>query len=87
MLHAYFTLSSPAYVFVLSEISLKQLNELHGSGLIELDDALNCTSTEPGRLIAKYYIAFETYQVFKSMMECKTIQTMVLVVLLHVCMV
>uniref|UniRef100_H3AR82 Probable ATP-dependent DNA helicase HFM1 n=1 Tax=Latimeria chalumnae TaxID=7897 RepID=H3AR82_LATCH len=48
----------------LQDLCLKNLNALASIGLIKMDEEVNFKPTETGRLMARYYIAFETMKQF-----------------------
>lgn len=50
----------------LQELCLKNLNELSSIGLIQMDEDINIKPTEPGRLMARYCVAFETMKKFSK---------------------
>ncbi|XP_078502404.1 putative ATP-dependent DNA helicase HFM1 isoform X8 [Lissotriton helveticus] len=50
----------------LQELCFQNLNDLSSEGLITMDEDINFKSTETGRLMALYYIAFDTVKQFRS---------------------
>ncbi|XP_069089313.1 probable ATP-dependent DNA helicase HFM1 [Pleurodeles waltl] len=50
----------------LQELCLQNLNDLSSVGLITMDEEINFKSTDTGRLMALYYIAFDTVKQFRS---------------------
>uniref|UniRef100_A0AAV2JRF2 DNA 3'-5' helicase n=1 Tax=Knipowitschia caucasica TaxID=637954 RepID=A0AAV2JRF2_KNICA len=50
----------------LQELCLKNLNALSSIGLIHMDEDINIKTTEPGRLMARYCVAFETMKQFSQ---------------------
>ncbi|XP_063795986.1 probable ATP-dependent DNA helicase HFM1 isoform X3 [Pseudophryne corroboree] len=50
----------------LQELCLKNLNDLSSVGLIRMDEEVNFKPTESGKLMASYYIAFDTAKLFYS---------------------
>ncbi|KAJ8270164.1 hypothetical protein GJAV_G00111050 [Gymnothorax javanicus] len=56
----------------LQELCLKNLNELSAIGLITMDEDINFKPTEAGRLMARYYIAFDTMKQFSLLCGTET---------------
>ncbi|XP_035279407.1 probable ATP-dependent DNA helicase HFM1 isoform X1 [Anguilla anguilla] len=56
----------------LQELCLKNLNELAAIGLITMDEDVNFKPTEAGKLMARYYIAFETMKQFSLLCGTET---------------
>ncbi|KAM3865988.1 putative ATP-dependent DNA helicase HFM1 [Diretmus argenteus] len=50
----------------LQELCLKNLNSLSSIGLITMDEDVNIKPTEAGRLMARYYVAFDTMKQFSN---------------------
>ncbi|XP_061796981.2 probable ATP-dependent DNA helicase HFM1 isoform X1 [Nerophis lumbriciformis] len=50
----------------LLELCLKNLNSLSTIGLISMDEDVNIKPTEAGRLMARFYVAFDTMQQFRK---------------------
>nr|DBA18086.1 TPA: hypothetical protein GDO54_016376 [Pyxicephalus adspersus] len=61
----------------LQELCLKNLNDLSSVGLIEMDEEINFKPTETGKLIASYYIAFDTAKLFYSIHGKETLSDLV----------
>ncbi|XP_018415798.1 PREDICTED: probable ATP-dependent DNA helicase HFM1 [Nanorana parkeri] len=64
----------------LQELCLKNLNELSSVGLIEMDEDVNFKPTETGKLLASYYIAFDTAKLFYSIHGKETLSEMVTII-------
>ncbi|XP_061098727.1 probable ATP-dependent DNA helicase HFM1 [Conger conger] len=56
----------------LQELCLKNLNELAAIGLITMDEDINFKPTEAGKLMARYYIAFDTMKQFSLLCGTET---------------
>nr|XP_013816665.1 PREDICTED: probable ATP-dependent DNA helicase HFM1 [Apteryx mantelli mantelli] len=61
----------------LQELCLKNLNDLSSFDLIRMDKANNFKSTETGRLMAWYYIAFDTVKQFFTIKGTETLNELV----------
>ncbi|XP_053326283.1 probable ATP-dependent DNA helicase HFM1 [Spea bombifrons] len=63
----------------LQELCLKNLNDLSSVGLIKMDEEVNFKPTETGKLMASYYIAFDTAKLFHTISGTETLSEMVAV--------
>ncbi|NWW12078.1 HFM1 helicase, partial [Oreocharis arfaki] len=61
----------------LQELCLKNLNDLSSFDLIRMDEANNFKPTETGRLMAWYYIAFDTVKQFFSIKGTETLNELI----------
>ncbi|XP_078012699.1 putative ATP-dependent DNA helicase HFM1 [Phascolarctos cinereus] len=61
----------------LQELCLKNLNDLSSVNLIKMDEDVNFKSTEAGRLMAWYYITFETVKKFCTTKGTETLSELV----------
>ncbi|XP_027693877.1 probable ATP-dependent DNA helicase HFM1 [Vombatus ursinus] len=61
----------------LQELCLKNLNDLSSVNLIKMDEDVNFKSTEAGRLMAWYYITFETVKKFCTIKGTETLSELV----------
>ncbi|XP_035993787.1 probable ATP-dependent DNA helicase HFM1 [Fundulus heteroclitus] len=61
----------------LQELCLKNLNSLSSIDLISMDEDINIKSTEAGRLMARYCVAFETMQLFSKVTGTETLPDLV----------
>ncbi|NWH78665.1 HFM1 helicase, partial [Piaya cayana] len=61
----------------LQELCLKNLNDLSSLDLIRMDEANNFKPTETGRLMAWYYIAFDTAKQFFTIKGTETLKELV----------
>ncbi|XP_036611363.1 probable ATP-dependent DNA helicase HFM1 [Trichosurus vulpecula] len=61
----------------LQELCLKNLNDLSSVNLIKMDEDVNFKSTEAGRLMAWYYITFETVKKFCAIKGTETLSELV----------
>ncbi|XP_044530775.1 probable ATP-dependent DNA helicase HFM1 [Gracilinanus agilis] len=61
----------------LQELCLKNLNDLSSVDLIKMDEDINFKSTEAGRLMAWYYITFETVKKFCTINGTETLSELV----------
>ncbi|KAM9621205.1 putative ATP-dependent DNA helicase HFM1 [Morphnus guianensis] len=61
----------------LQELCLKNLNDLSSFDLIRMDEANNFKSTETGRLMAWYYIAFDTVKQFFTIKGTETLNELI----------
>ncbi|XP_006140221.1 probable ATP-dependent DNA helicase HFM1 isoform X1 [Tupaia chinensis] len=61
----------------LQELCLKNLNDLSSLDLIKMDDDVNFKPTEAGRLMAWYYITFETVKKFCTISGKETLSDLV----------
>ncbi|KAM4642183.1 putative ATP-dependent DNA helicase HFM1 [Discoglossus pictus] len=61
----------------LQELCLKNLNDLSSVGLIKMDEEINFKPTETGKLMASYYIAFDTAKLFNIISGKETLAEMV----------
>ncbi|NXA22097.1 HFM1 helicase, partial [Ibidorhyncha struthersii] len=61
----------------LQELCLKNLNDLSSFDLIRMDEANNFKPTETGRLMAWYYIAFDTVKRFFTIKGTETINELI----------
>ncbi|XP_072864689.1 probable ATP-dependent DNA helicase HFM1 isoform X4 [Chlorocebus sabaeus] len=61
----------------LQELCLKNLNDLSSLDLIKMDEAVNFKPTEAGRLMAWYYITFETVKKFYTISGKETLSDLV----------
>ncbi|XP_055007854.1 probable ATP-dependent DNA helicase HFM1 [Boleophthalmus pectinirostris] len=57
----------------LQELCLKNLNALSSIELIHMDEDINIKPTEPGRLMARYCVAFETMKQFSQILGTETL--------------
>ncbi|NXP81459.1 HFM1 helicase, partial [Ramphastos sulfuratus] len=66
------------YVFtLLTELCLKNLNDLSSLDLIRMDETNNFKPTETGRLMAWYYIAFDTVKQFFTIKGTETLKELI----------
>ncbi|NXL26755.1 HFM1 helicase, partial [Glaucidium brasilianum] len=61
----------------LQELCLKNLNDLSSFDLIRMDEANNFKPTETGRLMAWYYIAFDTVKQFSTIKGTETLNELI----------
>ncbi|NXY21316.1 HFM1 helicase, partial [Atrichornis clamosus] len=61
----------------LQELCLKNLNDLSSFDLIRMDEANNFKPTETGRLMAWYYIAFDTVKQFFTIRGTETLNELI----------
>ncbi|XP_019357137.1 PREDICTED: probable ATP-dependent DNA helicase HFM1 isoform X3 [Gavialis gangeticus] len=61
----------------LQELSLKNVNDLASHDLIKMDEKLNFRPTENGKLMAWYYIAFDTVKQFSTIKGTETLSELV----------
>ncbi|XP_041446476.1 probable ATP-dependent DNA helicase HFM1 isoform X2 [Xenopus laevis] len=61
----------------LQELCLKNLNDLSSVGLIKMDEEINFKPTETGKLMALYYIAFNTAKLFHTIRGTETLAELV----------
>ncbi|XP_070323278.1 probable ATP-dependent DNA helicase HFM1 [Odocoileus virginianus] len=61
----------------LQELCLKNLNDLSSLDLIKMDEGINFKPTEAGRLMAWYYITFETVKKFCTISGKETLSDLV----------
>ncbi|XP_009952005.1 PREDICTED: probable ATP-dependent DNA helicase HFM1, partial [Leptosomus discolor] len=61
----------------LQELCLKNLNDLSSFDLIRMDEANNFKPTETGRLMAWYYIAFDTVKQFFTIKGTETLKELI----------
>ncbi|NXP47631.1 HFM1 helicase, partial [Heliornis fulica] len=61
----------------LQELCLKNLNDLSSLDLIRMDEAKNFKPTETGRLMAWYYIAFDTVKQFFTIKGTETLKELI----------
>ncbi|XP_074237544.1 putative ATP-dependent DNA helicase HFM1 [Saimiri boliviensis] len=61
----------------LQELCLKNLNDLSSLDLIKMDEGVNFKPTEAGRLMAWYYITFETVKKFYTISGKETLSDLV----------
>ncbi|KAG8436718.1 hypothetical protein GDO86_007706, partial [Hymenochirus boettgeri] len=61
----------------LQELCLKNLNDLSSVGLIKMDEENNFKPTETGKLMALYYIAFDSAKLFYKIKGTETLKEMV----------
>ncbi|NWR30545.1 HFM1 helicase, partial [Tachuris rubrigastra] len=61
----------------LTELCLKNLNDLSSFDLIRMDEANNFKPTETGRLMAWYYIAFDTVKQFFTIKGTETLNELI----------
>ncbi|NXR62357.1 HFM1 helicase, partial [Rhadina sibilatrix] len=64
----------------LQELCLKNLNDLSSFDLIRMDEANNFKPTETGRLMAWYYIAFDTVKQFFTMKGTETLNELIIMI-------
>ncbi|XP_075040145.1 putative ATP-dependent DNA helicase HFM1 [Mixophyes fleayi] len=64
----------------LQELCLKNLNDLSSVGLIRMDEEINFKPTESGKLMASYYIAFDTAKLFYSIHGTETLTELVTII-------
>ncbi|KAH3759034.1 ATP-dependent DNA helicase HFM1 [Pelomyxa schiedti] len=57
---------NPALLTRMQELCIQDLNELSSQGLIAMDDNLNIEATERGRIMASYYVSYDTMKLFSS---------------------
>ncbi|NXX14413.1 HFM1 helicase, partial [Podargus strigoides] len=62
---------------LLTELCLKNLNDLSSFDLIRMDEANNFKPTETGRLMAWYYIAFDTVKQFFTIKGTETLNELI----------
>uniref|UniRef100_A0A7M4G259 Probable ATP-dependent DNA helicase HFM1 n=1 Tax=Crocodylus porosus TaxID=8502 RepID=A0A7M4G259_CROPO len=67
------------YVFfkLWTDLSLKNVNDLASHDLIKMDEKLNFRPTENGKLMAWYYIAFDTVKQFSTIKGTETLSELV----------
>ena len=61
----------------LHELCMKNLDSLAAANLVSLDNELRLISNEPGRLMARYSIAFETIKKFTALSGQETLSDLV----------
>ncbi|KAM7161971.1 putative ATP-dependent DNA helicase HFM1 [Macrochelys suwanniensis] len=61
----------------LQELCLKNLNDLSSLDLIKMDEEFNFKPTETGKLMAWYYIAFDTVKQFSTMNGTETLSELI----------
>ncbi|XP_019386675.1 PREDICTED: probable ATP-dependent DNA helicase HFM1 isoform X3 [Crocodylus porosus] len=61
----------------LQDLSLKNVNDLASHDLIKMDEKLNFRPTENGKLMAWYYIAFDTVKQFSTIKGTETLSELV----------
>ncbi|XP_072297913.1 probable ATP-dependent DNA helicase HFM1 [Eucyclogobius newberryi] len=61
----------------LQELCLKNLNALSSIDLIHMDEDINIKPTEPGRLMARYYVAFETMKQFRQISGTESLSDLI----------
>ncbi|NWT60421.1 HFM1 helicase, partial [Erythrocercus mccallii] len=64
----------------LQELCLKNLNDLSSFDLIRMDEANNFKPTETGRLMAWYYIAFDTVKQFFKIKGTETLNELIIMI-------
>ncbi|KAM3915011.1 putative ATP-dependent DNA helicase HFM1 [Leptodactylus fuscus] len=64
----------------LQELCLRNLNDLSSVGLIRMDEEINFKPTENGKLMALYYIAFETAKLFNTIQGKETLMDLVILI-------
>ncbi|XP_069823753.1 probable ATP-dependent DNA helicase HFM1 [Dendropsophus ebraccatus] len=64
----------------LQELCLRNLNDLSSVGLIRMDEDLNFKPTEKGKLMASYYIAFDTAKLFNTIQGKETLAELVILI-------
>ncbi|XP_022802309.1 probable ATP-dependent DNA helicase HFM1, partial [Stylophora pistillata] len=61
----------------LQDICLKSLNTLEKAGLVKMDDGFDLMPTEPGRLMARYYIAYDSMKQFLNIKGTESLSDIV----------
>ncbi|XP_061587436.1 probable ATP-dependent DNA helicase HFM1 [Cololabis saira] len=61
----------------LQELCLKNLNSLSSIDVITMDEDINIKTTEAGRLMARYYVAFETMKQFTNVAGTETLADLI----------
>ncbi|XP_023270563.1 probable ATP-dependent DNA helicase HFM1 [Seriola lalandi dorsalis] len=61
----------------LQELCLKNLNSLSSIGLINMDEDINIKPTEAGRLMARYFVAFDTMKRFCEVAGTETLSDLI----------
>ncbi|KAM6919896.1 putative ATP-dependent DNA helicase HFM1 [Lycodopsis pacificus] len=61
----------------LQELCLKNLNSLSSIGLIDMDEDINIKPTEGGRLMARYYVAFDTMKQFSNVAGTESLSDLI----------
>ncbi|KAG8555734.1 hypothetical protein GDO81_017791, partial [Engystomops pustulosus] len=61
----------------LQELCLRNLNALASVGLIRMDEDINFKPTEHGKLMALYYIAFDTAKMFNNLQGKETLAELI----------
>ncbi|XP_071983610.1 probable ATP-dependent DNA helicase HFM1 isoform X2 [Engystomops pustulosus] len=61
----------------LQELCLRNLNALASVGLIRMDEDINFKPTEHGKLMALYYIAFDTAKMFNNLQGKETLADLI----------
>ncbi|XP_044158370.1 probable ATP-dependent DNA helicase HFM1 [Bufo gargarizans] len=64
----------------LQELCLRNLNDLSSVGLIRMDEEINFKPTENGKLMALYYIAFDTAKLFNCIQGKETLIDLVMLI-------
>lgn len=61
----------------LQELCIKNLNALSSIGLIDMDEDINIEPTGPGRLMARYCVAFDTMKQFSKVSGTETLSDLI----------
>ncbi|KAM6918287.1 LOW QUALITY PROTEIN: putative ATP-dependent DNA helicase HFM1 [Xenentodon cancila] len=61
----------------LQELCLKNLNSLSSIDVITMDEDINIKATEAGRLMARYYVAFDTMKHFSKVAGTETLADLI----------
>ncbi|XP_030630596.1 probable ATP-dependent DNA helicase HFM1 [Chanos chanos] len=61
----------------LQELCLKNLNSLASIGLITMDEDINIKPAETGKLMARYYVAFDTMKQFSKVAGTETLPELI----------
>ncbi|XP_075689343.1 putative ATP-dependent DNA helicase HFM1 isoform X2 [Rhinoderma darwinii] len=64
----------------LQELCLRNLNDLSSVKLIRMDEEINFKPTENGKLMASYYIAFDTARLFNTIQGKETMADLVMLI-------
>ena len=61
----------------LQAFCLKEVKKLVEAGLVQMDDDANLTSTDTGKTMTKFSVAFDTMKLFVDMDPIKSIEQLV----------
>ncbi|XP_065809388.1 probable ATP-dependent DNA helicase HFM1 [Labrus bergylta] len=61
----------------LQELCLRNLNSLSSLGLIDMDEDINIKPTEGGRLMARYFVAFDTMKQFSQVSGTESLSDLI----------